>query len=82
MSSIASMTDGARSLVVLESAAAARRWAVQDLVTAVNDEHQAVWDAREAGASWRDLAWLVGEPLGTFYHRHRERGNPRIGRVS
>ena len=82
MSSIASMTDGAKSLGLLESVASCRRQAAEDLAYFVEAEHQAVWDALDAGASWRDLAWLVGEPLGTFYHRHRERGNPRAGRVS
>ena len=82
MSSIASMTDGAKSLADLEHAAANRRDAVEALVHWTEDEHEAVWAALDAGASWRDLAWLADEPLGTFYHRHLERGNPRAGRVS
>ena len=82
MSRIASMTDGAKSLGLLEHAAADRRQATEDLTYFTEAEHKAVWQALDAGASWRDLAWLVDEPLGTVYHRHRERGNPRIGRTS
>lgn len=80
--SIDTMSDGARSLTVVENTAADRRQAAQDLVDATRYEHEAVWDALDAGASWRDLAWLIGEQLGTLYHRHRDRGRPRVGRTA
>lgn len=80
--SIDTMTDGAASLTVVENTASDRRDAEADLLAAVRHEHEAVWTALDAGASWRDLAWLVGEPLGTLYHRHRDRGRPRVGRVA
>lgn len=76
------MTDGGKSLHRLEQQARARREMAYALITRTRYEHQAVWDALDAGASWRDLAWLVGEPLGTLYHRHRDRGRPRVGRVT
>lgn len=79
--SFLNMTDGGKSAARLEQQSLSRREAADALVTATRYEHQAVWDALDAGASWRDLAWLVGEPMGTLYHRHRDRGRPRVGRI-
>ena len=77
MSSLATMSDGGRSLTALELAAADRRGAEAEYIHYLAAEHRAVWDALDAGAQWPDLAWLIGEPESVIYSRHRMRGAPR-----
>lgn len=67
-----------RLLPAVEAAAVVRRDCWNEYVDALWAEHETVWKAVDAGVSWADVAWLLGDPLAHVWSRHHQRGVPGI----
>lgn len=63
---------------LVRNAAADRRAALDNLHDCARVEHEAVWQALDAGWSWPQVAELLGLSLTLTLHRHRDRGRWRL----